>query len=62
MDEIRKGCGYSFNKWIGYIPNKRENKIRYKVLRDYYNDNLTPKEVYIKEGLSWEDDSIQNDI
>ena len=47
---------------MGYIPKKRENKIRYKVLRDYYNDDLTPREVYIKEGLSWEDDNIQNDI
>ena len=62
MDNIRKGRGYSFTKWMGYIPKKRENKIRYKVLLDYYNDDLKPREVYIKEGLSWEDDNTQNDI
>jgi len=59
---ITKNKGIDFNRWVGYIPKKAFKETRYKVWRDYYNDNLTPYEACMKEGIKWAEGNIQRDI
>tara|TARA_R100000008_G_C3578567_1_gene166841 strand:+ start:978 stop:1169 length:192 start_codon:yes stop_codon:yes gene_type:complete len=61
-NNITKIRGINFNRWVSYLPNDSFKKIRFKVWRDYYNDNLTPYEACMKEGITWVEDNIQKDI
>jgi len=51
MGRIAKGTGYAFNKWLGYIPDEIRKEVRFLILRDFYESDLTPEEVIIKVGF-----------
>tara|TARA_R100000951_G_scaffold116193_2_gene127008 strand:+ start:184 stop:339 length:156 start_codon:yes stop_codon:yes gene_type:complete len=51
MGRIAKGTGYDFNKWLGYLPDELRKEVRFLILRDFYESDLTPEEVIIKVGF-----------
>jgi len=51
MGRIAKGTGYAFNKWLGYIPDDIRKNVRFLILREFYETDLTPEEVIIKVGF-----------
>lgn len=51
MGRIAKGTGYAFNKWLGYLPDEVRKQVRFLILRDFYESDLTPEEVLIKVGF-----------
>jgi len=50
MTRMTKGTGCPFNKWLGYIPDDIRKNVRFLILRDFYESDLTPEEVVIKVG------------
>lgn len=51
MGRVAKGTGYAFNKWLGYIPDEIRKNVRFLILREFYETDLTPEEVIIKVGF-----------
>tara|TARA_R110002012_G_scaffold321991_1_gene553233 strand:- start:5403 stop:5555 length:153 start_codon:yes stop_codon:yes gene_type:complete len=46
-----KNTGTPFNVWLGLLPDGLNKKVKFLILRDFYEDGLTPEEVAIKVGF-----------